>query len=502
MEVIDISSWQGAVDFTKVKAAGIGAVILRCGFTGYRTSLPTTADNLFEKNYAAAAASGLKIGVYYYSCATDEKKALEEARFTLNALRGKKIDFPVYFDTEDNHNTSESGVNPKNQITIGADKLTAIADVFCSAIVQAGYTAGIYSYLHWLNSYIHMERLTAYETWVAQYYKECQYEGPFQMWQYTNTGLVPGISGNVDRNQCYQDYSADVPEVAGLVQYPMQRNAIVAGFDWAVQGGKKSFQYGIAISNTQPAGYDVYAAHTGSVVAAGFDEQDGNCAVVRGGYSARADILTRYANLASFSVAAGDGVARGQRIGVQGDTGAAPYRRLLFETWLVPKNYTYNLADRPQYAVDPVSLCHLLPGQSFPFVDAQSHGYAAIPYPDPAPQSPVALRNTAAELIGAGPAFYVAPDSATSPIVAGEDRTRALLSQFCGEPRVPALQKGTVAGKAWVQIESCLGLFWIPLTDGLVRLVDTTPPDESCEEKLRRYEETFLKLQAILCSPP
>ena len=477
INVIDVSSWQGNIDFAKVKSSGISAVIIRCGLTGYRTSLPVQADSMFEKNYKGATAAGLEVGVYYYSCATTVEKATEEAEFTLKQIAGKKVTYPVYFDTEDNHKTSAGGVNPQNQVTIGKTALTAIAKEFCGIIRDAGYIAGVYSSVSWLETHINMSELSEYETWAAQYYSVCQYKGPYQMWQYTGTGSVPGVSGNVDKSYCYKEYGAGAPDVPGIVQYPMQRNAISAGFDYLTYKGATKFHYAIDISRTQNQTYNVFAAHSGTVLKSEFDSDRGNYVVVSGYFNEKIDIVSRYNHLAKNAVKQGSQIKRGDVVGVQGDTGNIDAQHLEFATWLVPKNYSYDPADAEKYAVDPVSVCRVMPGQVFPFVGAESHNFSALSYPRPKTDKPAGLTNMALKLTGEGIGLYVMPADNVSPLVGGKGRSRATAVKFCGNLQYKAVQSCYLSNKQWVLIETCMGSLWAPVIGGRSELVHSDSDD-------------------------
>jgi murein DD-endopeptidase MepM/ murein hydrolase activator NlpD len=359
-----------------------------------------------------------------------------------------------------------------------------------------------------------MSQLAQYECWVAQYNSVNQYRGPYQMWQYTSTGSVAGIGGNVDLNYCYKDYGGETPDTPGLVQYPMQRNAITAGFDDLVLNDARTFHYGIDISRTQNITHNVFAAHTASVAALYFDDYDGNTVVLQGYYNEQKDILTRYAHLASTAVSSGETVARGQVIGVQGMSGAATAQHLAFETWLVPKDYTYNIADRPRYAVDPVSICHIMPGQLFPFIDAASHNYAALPYPPPQPDSLAETPGKEVHMIGGGSGIYAVPLLTTSPLISGEGRSVSTLVQYCGQARYRAVAQGCLDQTHWAQLETCYGLFWTPLLAGISELVDGAPlpepepepnpepepepgPDPDCAQRLAQYKQAIEEMKRI-----
>ena len=193
---IDISNYQGKVSvakFKKVKKSGIKFVILRVGYTGSSSKKPTI-DASFENNYKNAIKAGLPVGVYYYSLATNDSKAKEEAEFCIRKLKGKKITYPVYIDIEDS-----------KQINCSKTTLASVCNTFCNAVNKAGYIGGVYASLSWFNGKI--GKITAKHTkWVAQYYSKCEYKGSYDMWQYSSSGKVPGLSGRIDMNYCYKDF--------------------------------------------------------------------------------------------------------------------------------------------------------------------------------------------------------------------------------------------------------------------------------------------------------
>lgn len=187
---IDVSYWQQSVDFKKVKAAGIKFVIIRLG---YNATL--NLDSTFEAKYKAAKAAGLDIGVYYYSTAMTVAQAKKEAAFCLKHLKGKKLQYPVFIDLEDNDTSGKCS----------KAALANIAKSFCTAIVKGGFRAGVYASYYWLTSKI--GDISDLNVWVAQYNSACSYSKRNKvMWQYTSSGKVSGISGNVDMNYCYKDY--------------------------------------------------------------------------------------------------------------------------------------------------------------------------------------------------------------------------------------------------------------------------------------------------------
>lgn len=203
-KVIDISKYQGAVDFKKVKADGVDAVILRCGYTGYGKAKKKSVDSRWESNYKSARAAGLPVGAYYYSCATSEDEAKSEAEFVLELIKDKKIDYPVFWDTEDNHNTEK--YSPESQLTIGKERLTKVGLAFLNTLERNCIRCGVYASTSWLNNQLDMKKLGKYDVWVAQYAAKVTYRGDYTIWQYTSRGKVNGVEGNVDMNICYVDY--------------------------------------------------------------------------------------------------------------------------------------------------------------------------------------------------------------------------------------------------------------------------------------------------------
>lgn len=179
---IDVSYCQAGVDYSKVKAAGITAVIIRAGY-GRETS---QKDTQFETHYKNAKAVGLKIGAYWYSYADSVEDAKKEAAACLACIKGKTFDMPIYYDLEDS-----------SMVKLGKTTLTEIAKAFCDAIVAAGYKAGVYANLNWFNNYLDYATLKkSYSIWLAQWSSSNSLA--CDIWQNSSTGKINGISGNVD----------------------------------------------------------------------------------------------------------------------------------------------------------------------------------------------------------------------------------------------------------------------------------------------------------------
>lgn len=199
---IDVSKYQGAIDWDKVRDDGVDYAIIRLGFRGYETG-KIVMDETFHTNMQGALDAGLDVGVYFYTQAITEEEAREEAAFVLEQLEGYEITYPVIFDTEDPA-ASTARTNDLSQ-----DELTDITIAFCESIKEAGYTPMIYANIKWFVANLDLSRLTEYDKWFAQYFNQPFFPYEFQMWQYTSQGSVAGISGNVDLNVCFTDYGAE-----------------------------------------------------------------------------------------------------------------------------------------------------------------------------------------------------------------------------------------------------------------------------------------------------
>lgn len=197
---IDVSSHNGSVDWTAVKNAGIDYVIIRCGYRGYGSGV-LVEDSRYRTNINGALNAGLKVGVYFFSQAIDEIEAVEEASMVLNLVSGYKITFPIFLDVEYSntaHNGRADGLDVATR--------TAVTKAFCQTITNGGYRAGVYANKTWLESYLDMSQLSGYKVWLAQYAKNPTYSGHYDMWQYSCTGSIPGLKGNVDLNMSYLGY--------------------------------------------------------------------------------------------------------------------------------------------------------------------------------------------------------------------------------------------------------------------------------------------------------
>ena len=193
---IDVSKWNGNIDWDAVKNSGVHYVIIRSGYRGSSQGA-LIEDPKYEKNIKGAIAAGLKVGIYFFTQAIDEVEAVEEASMVLEQIKGYKISYPIFLDVEPSGGRADK---------IDKATRTAVCKAFCETIQDAGYTAGIYANKTWLTSKIDTSQLSNYKIWLAQYAVEPNYSGRFELWQYSKSGRVSGISGDVDLNMSYLGY--------------------------------------------------------------------------------------------------------------------------------------------------------------------------------------------------------------------------------------------------------------------------------------------------------
>ena len=192
--ILDVSRWQGSIDWDKVKASGkIDGVMLRV--LGSKGGKPYV-DPAFERNYAACTARGIPVGGYYYTCATTPQQTAAELAALRAALADKNFQLPIVVDAED----------PKLRSLTPA-KLSARVAEAAAQLEAWGLYAMVYTYTNFADTALDMAALAAYDLWIADYRGKCPTR-KHGMWQYTNKGKIPGVSGPVDLNHAYKDYTA------------------------------------------------------------------------------------------------------------------------------------------------------------------------------------------------------------------------------------------------------------------------------------------------------
>lgn len=192
---IDVSKYQGKIDWNAVAAAGIKFAIIRCGYRGGLNG-QLIEDPYYRTNIKGATAAGIKVGVYFFTQAVTEAEAVEEASMVLSLVSGYRLSYPIFVDTE-------NGVSGARANGLDVNTRTACVAAFCKTIANSGYTAGIYASKSWYGSKLNMSALNSYCIWVAQYNTTCTYTGRYSIWQYSSKGCINGINGYVDLNVSY-----------------------------------------------------------------------------------------------------------------------------------------------------------------------------------------------------------------------------------------------------------------------------------------------------------
>lgn len=193
---VDISGPIAPCTAADLKAAGVEFVICK---TGFGSDYPGQQDSGFAANIKLLDAAGIPWGAYHFSYATTRNGGIQEAKHMLRLLGGRKPLYGVWFDMEANS-------------TLGGD-LPGAAEGFCETMEAAGLYVGVYASTSWWQNYLTSPIFDKYDKWVAQYYKECQYDGPYGMWQYTNSWVIGGR--NFDGNWAYKDYPSIIKAMNG-----------------------------------------------------------------------------------------------------------------------------------------------------------------------------------------------------------------------------------------------------------------------------------------------
>lgn len=199
-EGIDLSEYQGEVDFEQVKESGIDYVMLRAGGRGYGGEGAIYKDDNFMTYYEGAKQAGLDVGVYFFSQAATVEEGIEEAQYTIDIIRDLEIDYPVAFDWEPIYEDEARTDN------VTGEELTDIAIAFMETVEKAGYHPMWYTNTSLLYYKYDLKKLKNYDLWIADYGEFPTAYYYFTMWQYTKTSFVPGVQGDVDINICFKNY--------------------------------------------------------------------------------------------------------------------------------------------------------------------------------------------------------------------------------------------------------------------------------------------------------
>lgn len=196
---IDVSVYQNSIDWQKVAADGVDFAFIRLGYRGY-SSGKLVLDEKFAENAAGAIDNGIGTGVYFVTQAVNPQEAVEEANFVIENIKGLDITWPIVIDIED-----AASAEARTSLLTQQER-TDNAIAFCEKIKEAGYTPMLYCNIRWFIEKLDITRIADYDKWFAQYFRKPFFPYAYQCWQYTNTGRVDGITGNVDMNICFRDY--------------------------------------------------------------------------------------------------------------------------------------------------------------------------------------------------------------------------------------------------------------------------------------------------------
>ena len=195
---VDVSYYQGDIDWQQVKDSGIEFAMIRLGYRGYGEEGKLVEDKLAFQNIEGALDAGLKVGIYFFSQSISVEEAVEEAEFVLERIEKYDITMPIVYDWE--YISAEARTANMDRRT-----LTECYKAFCEKITEAGYTPMAYFNSYQSRQLMYLTELEDYPFWLALYSDRMTYPYRFEMWQYTDSGKVPGIEGNVDLNLYFTD---------------------------------------------------------------------------------------------------------------------------------------------------------------------------------------------------------------------------------------------------------------------------------------------------------
>lgn len=195
---MDVSSWQGTINYEAAKRDGIQFVMIRAAYG-------LTRDSHFIENIEGAQRAEVDRGIYLYSLASTPQQAQAEADFAVNSVRNFELTYPIAYDLESSSRTAGLTNAQRSDLVVA----------FCERIEELGYYAMLYSNLYWLEQRLDYARISPYDIWLAQWADRPTFQHPFGMWQYTSTGLVAGVNSRVDLDEARKDYPRIIRQ-AGL----------------------------------------------------------------------------------------------------------------------------------------------------------------------------------------------------------------------------------------------------------------------------------------------
>lgn len=258
---IDVSQYQGKINWEKVKASGVTFAIIRCGYgsewdtsdnmitsaSSKATRSKSQDDPWFEYNASECERLKIPYGVYIYSYATSNDMVKSEAVHAYRLIKGHHLSLPIYIDMED--------ASTQN---LGSAKLSEMARVFCATMNKTAYKPGIYANLHWWNNYLTDPSLNSYEHWVAQWSNGCSYSGKYRVWQYSSSVKVSGISsGGVDAN--YLMYKTSIASCSATLSsqtfvYSGEENRPSVSVKYGKRSFRRNVDYRLVYENSTNVG--------------------------------------------------------------------------------------------------------------------------------------------------------------------------------------------------------------------------------------------------------
>lgn len=227
---IDVSRYQGSINWSDVAASGKQFALVRIGSSNKNG---VYVDPYFLQNVNGARAAGLRVGAYYYTYAKTTSAVDQELSTFMNAMDGLQFEYPIFVDVEDNSLTS-----------LGKTQLTNLVRYAMDVLMRNKWYAGWYSYTSFINTYLNANVLNSNPLWVADYRSTLGYTGPYSLWQYSSSGKVGGISGACDLNYSYFDFLPDI-RAGGYNNYGSSGPNMmdVTGYDLEVFGSQTEYFY-------------------------------------------------------------------------------------------------------------------------------------------------------------------------------------------------------------------------------------------------------------------
>lgn len=201
-DVIDVSRFNGTIDWSAVASSGIKYAVIRVGYRGYGSEGTINLDANFKTNIVGAINAGINVGVYFYTQATSQSEAREEADFVLENIIGYDLRLPVAFDCE--YASDSNGYTGRfYEANLSKTDTALMCKAFCDRVSAAGYDAMVYANPYMFTNHIDASQIGGYPIWLAHYNPTADYSGDYVMWQYSSKQTVSGITGNVDKSFYY-----------------------------------------------------------------------------------------------------------------------------------------------------------------------------------------------------------------------------------------------------------------------------------------------------------